>query len=143
MQRSYPAAFAPAGAASFASGCAVVRFLYRKLTTVAGLAAVVVLLALASDRWIVGVGAAPLEDWVQELPGLHPSRGDSPIRTPTPHFSGYLDATAGCDKSENGGYCKLHYWLALAEGPNPENKPVVLWLNGTTAREYFDVIVKQ
>jgi hypothetical protein len=113
-----------------ASGCAaLVRFLSRNLA-VAGLTLIVL---AASDGNRAGVRAAPLEDWVQELPGLDPAAGDPPIRTPTPHFSGYLDASKGCDLSKNGRYCKLHYWLALAEGPNPETKPVVLWLNGTTA----------
>jgi hypothetical protein len=98
--------------------------------------AVVVLVAPPSG-WSPSIvknvaSAAPLKDWVEELPGL--DRGDPPVRTPTPHFSGYLDATAGCDTDSNGKYCKLHYWLALAEGPNPETKPVVLWLNGTKRR---------
>jgi Serine carboxypeptidase len=99
----------------------------------------------------VVVQAAPLEDLVADLPGYG--------RPPTPHFSGYLDATAGCNTKVNGEYCKLHYWLALAE-PSDQNdnhddataaadnhdndqvddvirnsladihKPVVLWLNG-------------
>lgn len=49
--------------------------------------------------------------------------------TPTPHYSGYLDGTDGCDLQANGE-CKLHYWLALAEGDEPLEKPTVLWLNG-------------
>ena len=67
------------------------------------------------------VHSAPLEDLVEYLPLYG--------RPPTPQFSGYLDATAGCDTTVNGAYCKLHYWMALAE-EDPLNKPVVLWLNG-------------
>jgi serine carboxypeptidase-like clade 1 len=65
--------------------------------------------------------AAPLEDLVEYLPDYG--------RPPTPHFSGYLDATAGCDTATNGESCLLHYWLALAED-SPMTKPTVLWLNG-------------
>ena len=67
------------------------------------------------------VQAAPLEDLVEYLPDYG--------QPPTPQFSGYLDGTAGCDTSVNGDFCKIHYWLALAED-NPLEKPVVLWLNG-------------
>lgn len=66
--------------------------------------------------------AAPLEDLVDLLPDYG--------RPPTTMFSGYLDATAGCDTDTNGNECQLHYWMALAEGPDPLSKPVVLWLNG-------------
>ena len=65
--------------------------------------------------------AAPLEDLVEYLPGYG--------RPPTPHFSGYLDGTDGCDTATNGASCHLHYWMALAED-DFLNKPVVLWLNG-------------
>lgn len=65
--------------------------------------------------------AAPLEDLVESLPGYG--------RTPTPQFSGYLDATDGCDTATNGDSCHLHYWMALAE-EDAMNKPVVMWLNG-------------
>ena len=51
-------------------------------------------------------------------------------RTPTPQFSGYLDATDGCDTEANGDYCRLHYWFAMAETEDPMTDPVVLWLNG-------------
>jgi len=61
------------------------------------------------------------EDMIQSLPDFGP--------TPTPHYSGYLDASAGCDLATNGPICKTHYWLALAE-TSPLSKPVVLWLNG-------------
>lgn len=50
--------------------------------------------------------AAPLNDLIIELPDYG--------RPPTPHFSGYLDASAGCDTDINGPICKIHYWLALA-----------------------------
>lgn len=65
--------------------------------------------------------SAPLEDLVESLPDFGPP--------PTSQFSGYLDGTAGCDTAANGDFCKIHYWLALAE-ENPLEKPVVLWLNG-------------
>lgn len=51
-------------------------------------------------------------------------------RPPSSHFSGFLNATAGCDTEANGRSCQLHYWFALAEAENPLEKPVVLWLNG-------------
>ena len=68
--------------------------------------------------------AAPLEDRIDSLPLFGPP--------PTPHYSSYLDATAGCNTKVNGAYCKIHYWFWTADG-NPDNaatKPVVLWLNG-------------
>jgi serine carboxypeptidase-like clade I len=60
-------------------------------------------------------------------------------RPPSPQWSGYLNATAGCDTTVNGNDCQLHYWLALAEeeeedGRGTKNhnnkKPLILWLNG-------------
>ncbi|OEU18202.1 alpha/beta-hydrolase [Fragilariopsis cylindrus CCMP1102] len=48
------------------------------------------------------VHAAPLNDLILDLPGYG--------RPPTPQFSGYLDASAGCDVTING--------------------PIFLWLNG-------------
>mmetsp|Transcript_27957 Transcript_27957/g.31408 ORF Transcript_27957/g.31408 Transcript_27957/m.31408 type:complete len:726 (+) Transcript_27957:93-2270(+) len=86
------------------------------------------------------IHAAPLHDLIIELPGYG--------RPPTPHFSGYLDASDGCDTAVNGPICKIHYWLALADKENKnENEdeatssndsksttattsPTVLWLNG-------------
>jgi len=65
--------------------------------------------------------SAPLDDLVESLPDYG--------RPPTPFFSGYLDGTDGCDTDVNGEYCKLHYWLALAE-EDPMQAPTVLWLNG-------------
>lgn len=68
---------------------------------------------LKSKAWI--------DDLVEELPEYG--------KTPTPHFSGYLDGSAGCDVETNGPECNIHYWLALAEKDAP-SAPVVLWLNG-------------
>lgn len=65
--------------------------------------------------------AAPLEDLIEHLPGYG--------RPPTPHFSGFLDATAGCDTEANGKGCFLHYWLALAD-VDALTKPTIMWLNG-------------
>lgn len=78
------------------------------------------------------------DDLVSDLPGYGPP--------PTPQFSGYLDATDGCNTAVNGAYCKIHYWLCTADGSsssttkdnddekdfvvNMADKPVVLWLNG-------------
>ena len=70
--------------------------------------------------------AAPLKDLIDELPGYG--------RPPTPHFSGYLDASEGCDTKVNGPVCKIHYWLAMADDGSSRNnneiRPTVLWLNG-------------
>jgi serine carboxypeptidase-like clade I len=68
------------------------------------------------------VSAAPLEDLIEKLPLYG--------RPPSSQFSGYLDATPGCDTSVNGAYCKIHYWLTLAETSDWKERPVVLWLNG-------------
>ncbi len=76
---------------------------------------------------------APLDDLIDELPSYG--------RPPTPMFSGYLDASEGCDTAVNGPICKIHYWLAMADDShyaenNPDYKPqsgprpTVLWLNG-------------
>lgn len=67
------------------------------------------------------VGSAPLEDIVETLPDYG--------RLPTTQFSGFLNASAGCNVTANGN-CYLHYWMALAEAENPMEKPVVLWFNG-------------
>lgn len=74
---------------------------------------VTLLLGAASATW--------MDDFIDELPGYG--------KTPTPHFSGFLDASDGCDTATNGPVCQLHYWLALAEH-EPASAPVVLWLNG-------------
>mmetsp|Transcript_12469 Transcript_12469/g.18464 ORF Transcript_12469/g.18464 Transcript_12469/m.18464 type:complete len:585 (-) Transcript_12469:128-1882(-) len=66
-------------------------------------------------------GDAWRDDLIVELPGYG--------KTPTPHFSGYLDGSDGCDKAVNGPLCQIHYWLALAES-DALSAPVVLWLNG-------------
>lgn len=80
------------------------------------------LLLLCVSTFLFSTQAAPLEDLVENLPlyGL----------PPTPQFSGFLDASAGCDLETNGPICKIHYWLALAETEDPLTAPVVLWLNG-------------
>jgi hypothetical protein len=84
------------------------------------------LVVVSSSSWLWRpADGAPLNDIVHELPLWG--------RPPTPQFSGYLDASGGCDMATNGPICKLHYWLSLAEdndeGPGL-SKPVVLWLNG-------------
>lgn len=89
----------------------------RKKDSTMKLSEIAVLLASlcssASATW--------MDDFIDELPGYG--------RTPTPQFSGFLDASAGCDVATNGPVCQLHYWLALAEN-EPAKAPVVLWLNG-------------
>jgi serine carboxypeptidase-like clade 1 len=67
------------------------------------------------------VSGAPAGDKIESLPLFGPP--------PTPHYSGYLDATDGCDTEVNGDYCKVHYWFAAAE-KDADTAPVVLWLNG-------------
>ena len=60
--------------------------------------------------------AAPAGDRVSRLPGFGPP--------PTPHYSGFLNASA----AEPGTF--LHYWFAAAEGDDWAARPLVLWLNG-------------
>jgi cathepsin A (carboxypeptidase C) len=69
------------------------------------------------------VQAAPLEDLVENLPSFG--------KPPTPQFSGYLDASKGCDQATNGPVCKLHYWLALSDDKvkNPIDAPVRMAAN--------------
>lgn len=67
------------------------------------------------------VSGAPAEDKINSLPLFGPP--------PTPQYSGYLDATDGCNTDVNGDYCKIHYWFAAAE-KDAANAPVVLWFNG-------------
>ena len=43
---------------------------------------------------------------VTELPGFGPP--------PTKHYSGFLDAKAGCATTE--AVCRIHYWFCSAEG---------------------------
>jgi serine carboxypeptidase-like clade I len=81
----------------------------------------------------VNVEAAPLAELVESLP-----EWNAPL--PTTMYSGYLNATDGCDTTVNGDYCYLHYWLCMAEEDEESDddrpkiaaadKPVVLWLNG-------------
>jgi carboxypeptidase C (cathepsin A) len=66
--------------------------------------------------------ALPEQDRVESLPLFGPP--------PTPHYSGYLNATDGCDLTVNGDSCQIHYWMALAQGSDWQTKPVVLFLNG-------------
>ena len=71
------------------------------------------------------VHAAPLNDLIIELPGYG--------RPPTPQFSGYLDASAGCNIDLNGPICKIHYWLALAAtAANDEEDPLLSSSASTT-----------
>ena len=65
--------------------------------------------------------AAPEEDRVESLPLFG--------KPPTPQYSGYLNATDGCDTDTNGAYCKIHYWYAAPQCQCTE-RPVVLWMNG-------------
>ena len=65
-----------------------------------------IIMAMTTTTITTVVDAAPLNDLIIELPGYG--------RPPTPQFSGYLDASAGCDIDLNGPICKIHYWLALA-----------------------------
>jgi len=76
--------------------------------------------SLASVFLLVCIQAAPLDDLVTHLPDYGPPS--------TTHFSGYLDATAGCDTEADGSFCKIHYWSAMAEVEDPMSAPVVLWL---------------
>ena len=66
----------------------------------------------------ITVSSACADDLVKELPDFG--------KTPTPHYSGYLDSSAGCDTETNGKLCKIHYWMAMAE-ENSKDAPVVLW----------------
>lgn len=77
--------------------------------------------------------AEPIADRVVELPLFG--------TPPTPHYSGYLNATAGCDIAINGNSCQIHYWMALATNDKDDDnkhimdngwqtKPVVLFMNG-------------
>jgi hypothetical protein len=81
--------------------------------------------AFSLSLFSFGTHAVPHEDLVESLPLFG--------EPPTPMYSGFLDATEGCDTTVNGEYCKLHYWLAAAEGDScfcDDSKPVILWLNG-------------
>jgi carboxypeptidase C (cathepsin A) len=105
--------------------------LLPSFSTAKGLALVATALVVALTK------AAPLEDRIDNLPGYGPP--------PTPQYSGYLDASEGCDKIKNGPICKIHYWLAMADDEHYKNddsnnnnnknkddapRPTVLWLNG-------------
>ena len=61
------------------------------------------------------VEGAPLQDLIATVTHYG--------RPPTPHFSGYLDASQhdGCDLATNGPICQLHYMLALAAEDEDED----------------------
>jgi cathepsin A (carboxypeptidase C) len=83
------------------------------------------LLLLASSLSLANVTGEKSNAWIDDLVEELPDYG----RTKTPHFSGFLDGSAGCDTKTNGPECKIHYWMALSES-DPASAPVVLWLNG-------------
>merc|ERR1712002_736742 len=72
-------------------------------------------------RWLVltilvitiGVYGAPAEDEITDLPGLGFPIGFK-------HYSGYLTGSEGK---------QLHYWFTESSN-NPEEDPLLLWLNG-------------
>ena len=72
--------------------------------------------------------AAPAADEVKSYPGFGVP--------PTPHYSGYLDASDGCNTKKNGPECQLHYILAMADADeadvdsSEEVAPTVVWFNG-------------
>jgi len=69
--------------------------------------------------------AAPEADEVVSYPGFG--------APPTKHYSGYLDASDGCDTEKNGPECQLHYMLAMAEEVDADSDtvaPTVVWFNG-------------
>jgi len=63
-----------------------------------GLAAAALL--LLSPAAVQLASAAPEEDRIASLPSFGVP--------PTPQYSGYLDATDGCDTAANGDECKIH-----------------------------------
>lgn len=71
--------------------------------------------------FVVYTSAFYENDRIEYLPDYGPPK--------TKHYSGYLDGSEGCDLQTNGPFCKIHYWLATAEGDYLK-KPTVLWLNG-------------
>ena len=77
---------------------------------------------LLAAALLATIHAAPLNDLVETLPDYG--------RPPSTMFSGYLDASPGCDVATNGPICKIHYWMAMATVEDPQSAPVVLWLNG-------------
>ena len=100
----------------------------RMLCSVHGLVAV----AVVSTVWplllptsgtttpgVLLVEGAPLQDLMATVPHYG--------RPPTPHFSGYLDASQhdGCDLATNGPICQLHYMLALAAEEEDEDAATV------------------
>ena len=57
--------------------------------------------------------AAPAADEVKSYPGFGVP--------PTPHYSGYLDASDGCNTKKNGPECQLHYILAMADADEADD----------------------
>jgi serine carboxypeptidase-like clade I len=106
--------------------------------SVGGTMMLLLLLLLLLQSVVDIADAAPLADLVESLPEWD----TAPL--PTTMYSGYLNATDGCDTTVNGDYCYLHYWLCTAEEDEEsdddteetsnkipaDDKPVVLWLNG-------------
>lgn len=66
--------------------------------------------------------ADALKDEIIALPGW-PSK----VPLPSRQFSGYLDVDVGDLNTNEKGH--LHYWFVESE-LDPDNSPVVLWLNG-------------
>jgi len=58
------------------------------------------LMSLLSSAAVQLASAAPEEDRIASLPSFGVP--------PTPQYSGYLDATDGCDTAANGDECKIH-----------------------------------
>ena len=75
-----------------------------------------------SFSWALSKHNLAHEDLIEELPLYGPP--------PTSQYSGFLDATKGCDTDANGPECKVFYWLAEAENDPDREKPLILWLNG-------------
>ena len=93
-------------------------------------------LALTSSQYVTNAtndDAARIRSKKKSKPTPNSNRKDDLIKelpdfgkTKTPHYSGYLDGSAGCDTETNGELCQIHYWMALAE-TSPKDAPVVLW----------------
>jgi serine carboxypeptidase-like clade I len=52
----------------------------------------------------------------------------APSVLPSPQFSGFLNASAGC--GDNGPICQVHYWFITAENATDSAAPLMLWFNG-------------
>jgi cathepsin A (carboxypeptidase C) len=82
---------------------------------------IILLLGYLLEKTLAAIVGTAEYDYIDSLPDFG--------RPPTSQYSGYLDATPGCDTSQNGNFCYVHYWLSFAE-ESPEEKPLILWLNG-------------